>query len=77
MTITDDGRGIANSSDVRRFVAEGHFGLAGMRERGDDWRASGSAVCPGLRYCGDPGSSLLTNLATLVFLLSERLWNLT
>ncbi|MDH4136108.1 MAG: GAF domain-containing sensor histidine kinase [Anaerolineae bacterium] len=33
MTITDDGRGIANSSDLRRFVAEGHFGLAGMRER--------------------------------------------
>jgi signal transduction histidine kinase len=33
MTITDDGRGIANISDLRRFVAEGHFGLAGMRER--------------------------------------------
>ncbi|MFB0536764.1 MAG: GAF domain-containing sensor histidine kinase, partial [Anaerolineae bacterium] len=33
MTITDDGRGIANSSDLRRFVTEGHFGLAGMRER--------------------------------------------
>jgi len=33
MTVTDDGRGIADSSDPRRFVAEGHFGLAGMRER--------------------------------------------
>jgi len=33
MTITDDGRGIPNGTDVRRFVAEGHFGLAGMRER--------------------------------------------
>ncbi len=33
MTVTDDGRGIAGGSDLRRFVAEGHFGLAGMRER--------------------------------------------
>ena len=33
MTITDDGQGIAGGSDLRRFVAEGHFGLAGMRER--------------------------------------------
>ena len=33
MTVTDDGRGIAGASDLRRFVAEGHFGLAGMRER--------------------------------------------
>jgi signal transduction histidine kinase len=33
MTVTDDGRGIAGTSDLRRFVAEGHFGLAGMRER--------------------------------------------
>ena len=33
MTITDDGRGIANGTDFRRFVAEGHLGLAGMRER--------------------------------------------
>jgi two-component system sensor histidine kinase UhpB len=33
MTVTDDGRGIPNSMDLRRFVAEGHFGLAGMRER--------------------------------------------
>ena len=33
MTITDDGRGITGSSDPRRLVAEGHYGLAGMRER--------------------------------------------
>jgi len=33
MTVTDDGRGIADISDLRRFVAQGHFGLAGMRER--------------------------------------------
>jgi signal transduction histidine kinase len=33
MTITDDGRGIPNGTDFRRFVAEGHLGLAGMRER--------------------------------------------
>jgi signal transduction histidine kinase len=33
MTITDDGRGIPNGTDLRRFVAAGHFGLAGMRER--------------------------------------------
>jgi signal transduction histidine kinase len=37
MTVTDDGRGIAGAAasltDLRRFVAEGHFGLAGMRER--------------------------------------------
>jgi signal transduction histidine kinase len=33
MTIADDGRGIEGGSDLRRFVAEGHFGLAGMRER--------------------------------------------
>jgi signal transduction histidine kinase len=33
MTITDDGRGIPNGADLRRFVAEGHLGLAGMRER--------------------------------------------
>jgi len=33
MTITDDGRGIPESRDLRSFVAEGHFGLAGMRER--------------------------------------------
>lgn len=33
MTITDDGRGFAGGVDFRRFVEEGHFGLAGMRER--------------------------------------------
>jgi len=33
MTVTDDGRGIPNSADLGRFVAQGHFGLAGMRER--------------------------------------------
>ncbi len=33
LTITDDGRGIAGSVDSARFVPQGHFGLAGMRER--------------------------------------------
>ena len=33
MTITDHGQGIPDSSDLGRFVAQGHFGLAGMRER--------------------------------------------
>jgi signal transduction histidine kinase len=33
LTITDDGRGIAGGVDAVRFVAQGHFGLAGMRER--------------------------------------------
>jgi signal transduction histidine kinase len=33
ITITDDGQGISNGWDPRSFVAEGHFGLAGMRER--------------------------------------------
>jgi len=33
LTVTDDGRGIAGSADSSRFVANGHFGLAGMRER--------------------------------------------
>jgi signal transduction histidine kinase len=33
LTITDDGRGIAEDVDPARFVARGHFGLAGMRER--------------------------------------------
>jgi signal transduction histidine kinase len=33
MTISDDGQGIPNSADLGRFVAQGHFGLAGMRER--------------------------------------------
>lgn len=34
LMIADDGRGIRGGSvDPERFVAEGHFGLAGMRER--------------------------------------------
>ncbi len=33
LTVTDDGRGIADGVAPARFVAEGHFGLAGMRER--------------------------------------------
>lgn len=33
LTITDDGRGISGDTDAGRFVAQGHFGLAGMRER--------------------------------------------
>jgi signal transduction histidine kinase len=33
MTVTDDGRGIPHSTDLHRFVAQGHYGLAGMRER--------------------------------------------
>ncbi|MCP4539661.1 MAG: sensor histidine kinase [Chloroflexi bacterium] len=33
LTVTDDGRGIANGVELARFVAQGHFGLAGMRER--------------------------------------------
>jgi signal transduction histidine kinase len=33
LTVTDDGRGITGSVDSARFVAQGHFGLAGMRER--------------------------------------------
>jgi signal transduction histidine kinase len=33
MTITDDGQGIPSGRDSSRFVAEGHLGLAGMRER--------------------------------------------
>ena len=33
MTVTDDGRGIPNSADLGRFAAQGHLGLAGMRER--------------------------------------------
>jgi signal transduction histidine kinase len=33
MTITDDGQGIPDHTDLRRFVAKGHLGLAGMRER--------------------------------------------
>jgi len=33
LTITDDGRGITSGVEPARFVAQGHFGLAGMRER--------------------------------------------
>ncbi len=33
LTVTDDGRGITGSVGPARFVAQGHFGLAGMRER--------------------------------------------
>jgi signal transduction histidine kinase len=33
LTVTDDGRGITDGVEPARFVAQGHFGLAGMRER--------------------------------------------
>jgi signal transduction histidine kinase len=33
LTVTDDGRGIHGGIEPARFVAQGHFGLAGMRER--------------------------------------------
>jgi len=33
LTVTDDGRGIPGGLESSRFVAQGHFGLAGMRER--------------------------------------------
>lgn len=33
LTVTDDGCGIAGGVEPARFVAEGHYGLAGMRER--------------------------------------------
>jgi signal transduction histidine kinase len=33
LTVTDDGRGIDGSVDPARFVSQGHYGLAGMRER--------------------------------------------
>jgi signal transduction histidine kinase len=33
LTVTDDGRGIAGGTEPARFVAQGHFGMAGMRER--------------------------------------------
>ena len=33
LTVTDDGRGIGGGVEPGRFVAQGHLGLAGMRER--------------------------------------------
>jgi signal transduction histidine kinase len=33
LTVTDDGKGIRGGVKPSRFVAQGHFGLAGMRER--------------------------------------------
>jgi signal transduction histidine kinase len=33
LTVTDDGRGIQGGAEPLRFVAQGRFGLAGMRER--------------------------------------------
>jgi len=33
LTVTDDGRGIEGNIESACFVAQGHFGLAGMRER--------------------------------------------
>jgi signal transduction histidine kinase len=33
LTVTDDGRGIPGGVEPARFVAQGHYGLAGMRER--------------------------------------------
>jgi signal transduction histidine kinase len=33
LTVTDDGRGVIGGVEPGRFVAQGHFGLAGMRER--------------------------------------------
>lgn len=33
LTVTDDGQGIAGGVDRTRFVAQGHFGIVGMRER--------------------------------------------
>ncbi|HEY47193.1 MAG TPA: sensor histidine kinase [Anaerolineae bacterium] len=33
LTVTDDGRGISGIVDSARFVTQGHYGLAGMRER--------------------------------------------
>ena len=33
LTVTDDGRGIAGGAEPGHFVAQGHLGLAGMRER--------------------------------------------
>lgn len=33
LTVTDDGQGIRGGVEPARFVAQGHYGLAGMRER--------------------------------------------
>ncbi len=33
LTVSDDGRGILGGVEPARFVAQGHYGLAGMRER--------------------------------------------
>jgi signal transduction histidine kinase len=33
LTVTDDGKGIAGNTTSAHFVSNGHFGLAGMRER--------------------------------------------
>lgn len=33
LTIIDDGQGIRGGVEPARFVAQGHYGLAGMRER--------------------------------------------
>jgi signal transduction histidine kinase len=33
LTVTDDGQGIAGSIESANLVAQGHFGVAGMRER--------------------------------------------
>jgi signal transduction histidine kinase len=33
LTVTDDGRGIPGSVESAHFVTQGHYGLAGMRER--------------------------------------------
>ncbi|MBN1889192.1 MAG: sensor histidine kinase [Thermoflexales bacterium] len=33
LSVSDDGRGIPGGVEAARFVAQGHFGLAGMRER--------------------------------------------
>lgn len=33
LTVTDDGQGISGNVESARFVSQGHFGLAGMRER--------------------------------------------
>jgi signal transduction histidine kinase len=35
LTVTDDGRGITDGIDRTRLVSQGHFGLAGMRERAE------------------------------------------